>query len=157
MDEGFRRKDDRARRPVNSDAGGAIRAMTRNWKLLLVVVSGLGICALSELFPAWQYIDGNTSAVRSAGYHLYNSPPSVKSTAEMKKLFHWEDRDLPMAIRVRRDYFQSFSQRVVVAWLTIIGLILSFGHGPLLLRIVLWMFFAFGATIAALLLWRVLG
>ena len=131
--------------------------MTRNWKPLLVVVSGLGIWALSELFPAWQYIDGNTSAVRPAGYHLYNSPPSVKSTAEMKKVFHWEDRDLPLAIRVRRDYFQSFAQRVVLAWLIVNGLILSFGRGSLLLRVVLWMFFAFGGAIAALLLWRVLG
>jgi hypothetical protein len=75
----------------------------------------------------------------------------------MKKLFHWEDRDLPMAIRVRRDYFQSFAQRLVLAWLTVNGLILSFGRGPLLLRVVLWMFFAFGGAIAALLLWRVLG
>ena len=36
-------------------------------------------------------------------------------------------------------------------------LILSFGRGPLLLRVLFWMFFAFGGAAGALLLWRALA
>ena len=79
----------------------------------------------------------------------------------MKRLFRWDGRDsitsFPMAIRVRRDYLQSFAQRILLAWLTVDGLILSLNHGPRLLRILLWVFFGFGAAFSALLLWRVLS
>src|ERR1043166_5787783 len=129
--------------------------MIRKWKPLIVLISGLGVWGLSEVFQPWQYIEGNTSAIRSAGYHFYNSPPPIKSPAEMKRLFRWDRRDsftsFPMAIRVRRDYLQSFAQRILLAWLTVDGLILSLNHGPRLLRILLWVFFCFGAAFSALL------
>ena len=130
---------------------GANLSMKRKWKPLIVVVVGLGIWGLSEIFPAWEYLDGNTSATRSAGYHFYKSPE------EMKKLFNRRDGDYPLAIHVHRDYFQSLAQRTILAWLTVLGFILSFGRGPLLLRVLLWIFVVFGGAPALLLLWRVLS
>ena len=121
-----------------------------------MVISGLGIWGLSELSPAWEYLDGNTSATRSAGYHFYKSPPPIGSREEMKRLFNRRDGDLPLSIHVHRDYFQSIAQRLALTWLTINAFILSFGRGPLLLRVLLWIFFAFGTALALLLLWRVL-
>jgi hypothetical protein len=81
----------------------------------------------------------------------------VKSLDEMKHLFLWREGDYFLAIRVHRDYFQSIAQRVVLCWVTLNLFILSFGRGSLLLRVLLWMFLAFGAAVAALLLWRVLA
>ena len=131
--------------------------MGSKWKPLVVIVVGLLVWGLSELFPPWEYLDGNTSAVRSAGYHFYKYPPPVKSPEEMKKLFYRQNRDFPpLSIHVHRYYIQSLAQRIILAWLTANGLILSFGRGPLLLRVLLWMFFAFGGVVALLLLWRVL-
>jgi hypothetical protein len=139
--------------------------MTRKWKLIVVII-GLGIWGLSELFPAWEYLDGYTSASRSAGYHFYKSPPPLRPPEEMKRLFNRSaDRlrignirnaDIPLSIHVPRDRFQTIAQRTVLLWLTFNGFVLSFGRGPLLLRVLLWIFFASGAALALLLLWRVL-
>ena len=130
--------------------------MTRKWIPLFVVLGGLGLWGLSELFPPWQYRDGNTSASRSAGYHFYKSPPTVKSPEEMKHLFNRRDGDRPLSIHVHGDRFQLIAQRIVLVWLALNALLLSFGRGPLLLRVLLWMFFAFGGVVGMLLLWRVL-
>ena len=124
---------------------------------LFVVLGALGFWGLSELFPPWEYLDGNTSASRSAGYHFYKSPPPVKSPEEMKHLFNRRDGDWPLSIHVHRDRFQLIAQRIVLVWLALNALILSFGRGPLLLRVLLWMFFAFGAVVGIWLLWRVLA
>src|SRR6185503_13763856 len=102
---------------------------------LVVVVGGLGLWGLSELFPPWEYLDGNTSASRSAGYHFYKSPPSVKSPEEMKRVFHRRDGDFPLSIHVYRDRFQTRAQRIVLAWLVLNAFTLSFGRGPLFLRV----------------------
>jgi hypothetical protein len=133
--------------------------MTRKWMPLFVVVGAFGLWGLSELFPPWEYLDGNTSARRRAGYHFYKSPPPVKSPEEMKHLFHRRDGDRlpPLSIQVHRDPLQLIAQRIVLAWLALNAFILSFGRGPLLLRVLLWIFFAFGGIVGALLLWRVLG
>jgi hypothetical protein len=130
--------------------------MTRKWLPLLVLVGGLSLWGLSELFPPWAYVDGNTSAVRSAGYHFYKSPPPVKSPDEMKHLFNRQDGDrlLPLLIHVRRAPLQLIAQRIVLVWLALNAFVLSFGRGPLLLRVLLWIFFAVGAVVATLLLWR---
>ena len=124
-----------------------------------MVVGALGLWGLSELFPPWEYFDGNTSASRRAGYHFYKSPPPVKSPEEMKHLFHRRDGDrMPLLIiQVHRDSLQLIAQRIVLAWLALNAFILSFGRGPLLLRILLWIFVAFGSVVGTLLLWRVLS
>lgn len=132
--------------------------MTRKWIPLFVILGGLGLWGLSELFPPWEYLDGNTSARRSAGYHFYKSPPPVKSPEEMKHLFHRRDGDRmpPLSIHVQRDPLRLIAQRLVLAWLALNAFILSFGRGPLLLRVLLWIFVAFGSVVGMWLLWRVL-
>jgi len=126
---------------------------------LFVVVGAFCLWGLSELFPPWEYFDGNTSASRRAGYHFYKSPPPVKSPEEMKHLFHRRDGDRlpPLIIQVQRDRLQLISQRIVLVWLALNAFILSLCRSPLLLRVLLWICFAFGGVIGTLLLWRVLS
>jgi hypothetical protein len=147
----------KSRRRVNSTVGALLSPMTRKWTPIFVIVGALGLWGLSELFPPWKYVDGNTSATRSAGYHFYKSPPVVKSPEEMKTLFQRREGDFPLSIHVHRNHLQSMAQRIVLFWLALNLLILSFGRGPLLLRVLLWIFFAFGGVVGTLLLWRVLA
>ena len=130
--------------------------MKTKWRPLVVVAAGLGLWGLSELFPPWKYLDGMTSASWSAGYHFYKSPPPVKSPEEMMRLFNRRDGDWPLSIHVRRNLLQIMAQRIVLAWLALNAFILSFGRGPKLLRVLLWIFIAFGSVVGTLLLWRVL-
>jgi hypothetical protein len=130
--------------------------MTRNWKPLLVILGALGLWGLSELFPPWNYVDGNTSATRSAGYHFYKSPPALKSPEEMKILFQRRDDQIRLSLHVRRSYIQILAQRMVLFWLGLSLFVLSFGRGSQLVRVLLWMCFAFGGAVAAWLVWRVL-
>jgi hypothetical protein len=142
--------------PVNSAVGALLYPMTRNWIPILVIVGALGLWGLSELFPPWKYEDGNTSAIRSAGYHFYKSPPAVKSPEEMRALFQRREGQRPLSIHVQRNHLQLMAQRIVLFWLALNLLILSLGRGSLLVRVLLWMCFAFGGAVAAWLLWRVL-
>jgi len=145
-----------SRRPVNSDVGALLSSMTRKWTPIVVIVGALGLWGLSELFPPWNNVDGNTSATRSAGYHFYRSPPAMKSPEEMKALFHRREGDFPLSIHVHRNYLQSMAQRIVLFWVALNLFTLSFGRGSPLTRGLLWMCFVFGGAVAAWLLWRVL-
>lgn len=95
-----------------------------NSKQLRVLLLGVLLFALSELFPPWQYKDGWTSAEQSAGYHFLYSPPEVKSDDEMKKIFSISDHE-PVAhyIRVRIDKGRLFGQRIALVSLPL-GLLL---------------------------------
>ena len=139
--------------------------MKRKWKPIAVIICGLVLFALSELFPPWEYLDGNTSATRSAGYHFYKSPPPIGPPEEIKRLFNRSSDAtrignargiVPLSIHVHRDRFQTIAQRTALLWLTFNGFVLSFGRAQLLLRVLLWIFFASGVALAVLLLWRVL-
>ena len=83
----------------------------------------------------------------------------MKSPEEMKHLFHRRDGDRlpPLIIQVQRDRLQLISQRIVLVWLALNAFILSLCRSPLLLRVLLWICFAFGGVIGTLLLWRVLS
>ena len=130
--------------------------MKDQWKPVAVIIVGLVVLTVSELFPPWVYEDENTSGVRSAGYHFYKSPPAVKSPDDMKKIFHYRDGETTQFMSVHRDSEQILAQRVVLAWLFYNGLILSFGRGPLLLRVLFGIFFGVGALAAiALVYWGV--
>jgi hypothetical protein len=146
----------KSRRRVNSTVGPLILPMKDIWKPNAVVIAGLILLTLSELFPPWVYEDENTSGVRSAGYHFYKSPPAVKSAAEMKKIFNYRDGESTQFMWVHRDSLQIDAQRVVLAWLFFNGLILSFGRGSLLIRVLFGIFFGVGVVAAiALIYWGV--
>src|SRR5258706_189169 len=123
--------------------------MRRNWKPIAVIVVSLSLFGHSELFPPWLYEDENTSAVRPAGYHFYKSPPPLKPPSEMKNIFNLRDGEPTKFIWVHRDGIQLLAQRIVLGWLTINGFILSFGRGPLLIRVLVWLLFSVGVSIAA--------
>jgi hypothetical protein len=93
---------------------------------------------------------------RPAGYHFYKSPPLLKTPPEMKKIFNLREGDPTQFIWVHRDGIQLIAQRILLIWLTVNALILSPGRGPLLIRVLFWIFFCFGGACVVLLLWRVL-
>ena len=141
---------------LNSSVGALILPMKDIWKPNAVIIAGLLLLTLSELFPPWVYEDENTSGVRSADYHFYKSPPAVKSPVEMKKIFNYRDGESTQFMWVHRDYLQVDAQRIVLAWLFFNGLILSFGRGSLLIRVLFGIFFGVGALAAiALVYWGV--
>ena len=117
------------------------------WKPIAVIIAGLLLLALSELFPPWVYEDENTSGVRSAGYHFYKSPPAVKSPAEMKKIFNLRDGESTQFMWVHRDDLQILAQRGVLAWLFYNGLILSLVRSRWV-RVLLGIFVGVGALAA---------
>jgi hypothetical protein len=130
--------------------------MRGKWKPVAVIVAGVVLFAISELFPPWVYEDENTSVRRTAGYHFYKSPPPLKSPLEMKNIFNLRDGDPTKFMWVHRDGIQLLGQRILLLWLTLNAFILSFGRGPLILRVLFWIFFCFGGACAVLLLWHVI-
>jgi hypothetical protein len=145
-----------SRRPVNFDVGVLNLSMRDKWKAVAVIVAGVALFAISELFPPWVYEDENTSVRRPAGYHFCKSPPPLKSPPDMKRIFNLRDGEPTQFMWVHRDGIQSLAQRIVLVWLILNAFILSFGRGPLVIRVLLWIFFCLGGASAVLLLWRVL-
>jgi hypothetical protein len=88
-----------------------------NRKQSLVLLAGLSLLILSELFPPWLYEDENTSAVRSAGYHFVTSPPKVRSSEEMKSLFALRDSETTQFIWVHKDGIRLMGQRIILLFL----------------------------------------
>src|SRR5262245_29694461 len=82
-----------------------------------VLLLGMALMILSELFPPWLYIDNNTSAKRSAGYHFIAIPPTVKSPEEMRMIFpqsySWD------AMSVSKNRARLYLQRMFIPLLTI--------------------------------------
>jgi hypothetical protein len=82
-----------------------------------VLLLGTALMILSELFPPWRYIDNDTSAERSAGYHFITITPTIKSPEEMRMIFPqsygWE------AITVSKNWVRLHLQRMFIALLTI--------------------------------------
>jgi hypothetical protein len=94
-----------------------------NTKQRAVLILGIVLFTLSELFPPWLYVDDRFSTKRSAGYHYRFSPPAVKSPAEMRQLFPFPGDDPVQYISVRIDKLLLLIQRIFVTSLTI-GLLL---------------------------------
>ena len=74
----------------------------------------------------------------------------------MKRIFNLRDGEPTQFMWVHRDGIQLLAQRIVLVWLVFNAFILSFGRGPLVIRVLLWIFFCLGGACAVLLLWRVL-
>ena len=94
-----------------------------NRKQRAVLILGIVLFTLSELFPPWLYVDDQSSTMRSAGYHYRFSPPALKSPAEMMRLFPFPGDDPAEYIEVRLDKLRLYIQRVIITSLAI-GLLL---------------------------------
>jgi len=82
------------------------------------------ILVLMVVFPPWLYFDGNTSNQRSAGYHLFHSPPPVKSYEEM---FGFPADDMATQfVRVRLNVIRFIVQLLSLVFL-VMGLDLKLG------------------------------
>ena len=79
------------------------------WTILIAAVA---LLAASELFPPYVYEDENTSVRRSAGYHLFNRPPDLKSPAEMRAIFSLRPSDPTKFMWVHINGGRQFAQRI---------------------------------------------
>ena len=87
----------------------------RQWAVLIF---GLALFSLSELFPPWLYEDGVNSAEQSAGYHLvFGHDPKVKTQAEMKRIFSLPPEQEPHGFSIRKDIFRLYGQRLSLLFL----------------------------------------
>jgi len=103
-------------------------------------LAGIILFGLSELFPPWVYEDENTSVRRSAGYHLFNSPPKLKFPAEMRAIFSLGPNDPTKFMWVHEDGLRLYGQRLLLIVLTP-GLILAFSNRRSLAKVVFASFF----------------
>mgnify|MGYP000479350588 CR=1 FL=1 len=100
-------------------------SLNKNQKLVLLF--GLVLAVLSELFPHWVYFDSMTSGHRPIGYRYYANPPQLKSPEEMLKLYPnpITDDDFMRYIRVEKDGLRTLLQRAFLL-LFICGLLITF-------------------------------
>lgn len=105
----------------------------KQWTLLL---AGIVLFGLSELFPPWVYEDENTSVRRSASYHLFNSPPKVKSPAEMRAIFSLRPDEPTKFMWVHLNGLRLYVQRFVLIAATP-GLMLVLANRRSLIKIIL--------------------
>lgn len=95
-----------------------------NKKQIALLIFGLTIFSLSELFPPWVYEDENTSAKRFAGYHFIYTPPKIKSPAEMRRIFSLRPEDSTQFMWVHQEPGMLFSQRLAIIFVVLGGLLL---------------------------------
>jgi hypothetical protein len=91
-----------------------------NTKQRVVLILGIVLFTLSELFPPWLYIDQRFSAKRSAGYHYCFSPPPVKWPDEMRQRLPFPEDDPALYVKVRIDYLLLYIQRIIITSLAIV-------------------------------------
>lgn len=88
-----------------------------------VLLAGIALFFLSEIFPPWYYEDGMTSARRPAGYHFLLSKPKLRSPAEMKKLFSFPEEDPLRYITIHKDRARLVGQRIIIPF-AMVGVLL---------------------------------
>ena len=112
-----------------------------NRKQWTVLLAGIVLFGLSELFPPWVYEDKSTSAKRPAGYHFFNEKPKVKSPAEMRAIFELRPNEpTRFTWAVHRNLLRLFIQRCFLIAVTP-GLILAFANRRSLIKLLFAGFF----------------
>src|SRR5437016_14444269 len=112
------------RRRVNSTVRRRTSARSRdtqanmNRKQWTIMLAGIALFGLSELFPPWVYEDENTSVRRSAGYHVFNSPPKIESPAEMRAVFSLRPNEPTKFMWVHVNGLRLYVQRFFLIALT---------------------------------------
>jgi hypothetical protein len=123
-----------------------------NTKQRAVLILGIVLFTLSELFPPWLYVATQFSAQRSAGYHYRFSAPVVKSPAEMRQLFPFPE-DNPTQYKVRLDYLRLYIQRFIITSLAIGLLLVWRERRPKLIFAAGGLFLCVGIAFIALFFW----
>jgi hypothetical protein len=105
----------------------AIVASALNKRQKQILLLGIALIVLSELFPHWVYFDAMTSGKRSAGYHFFTNKPEIKSRDEMLKIFPVtrEDYDFMQSLEVKPDRLRILLQRLLLSVFTL-GLVILF-------------------------------
>jgi hypothetical protein len=101
-----------------------------NRKQVIILVIGIALMILSELFPPWKHIDGDTSAVCLAGYHYYKNKPELKTNEEILRCFPYyqkQPRSFPYTyhISTSKSYLRLYAQRMLLSWL-MLSLMIAF-------------------------------
>jgi len=126
-----------------------------NRRQLYILLIGVFVFTLSELFPAWLYEDENTSVRRSAGYHFLLTPPQVKSPTEMRKIFNLKETDSTRFMWVHRDGIRVLGQRLSILFLTVGAVLISLNRRILVVYIFGWLCLCLGVGMVALLIFHV--
>jgi hypothetical protein len=129
-----------------------LKMSRKQWAVLL---TGIILFSLSELFPPWLYEDENTSAVRPAGYHFINNPPKVKSPDEMKKIFSLREDAPTQFIWVHKDRLRSDGQRAFLLFLTLGLWLVLFGRRVILGLVTGIISLCIGLTFFGLYIWYI--
>lgn len=93
-----------------------------NRKQVIVLMLGIALMVLSELFPPWKHTDGNTSADCRAGYHYYKNKPALKTKEEFLRCFPYYKDTLNLTpetfhVSTSISCLQLFAQRMLLSWL----------------------------------------
>lgn len=97
-----------------------------NRKQIIILVVGIVLIFVSELFPHWYYEDVDTSAKRTAGYHFITTTPAKKSADELRLLFAYSNeypRRFPESVILKVNSKRQLLQQVFLG-LFMLGLCL---------------------------------
>ena len=92
---------------------------------MIVVVFGVALLILAELFRPWNYKDGNTSSQCSAGYHFYQNKPALKTRDELLKCFKYRQNTSSYqgfkinSVSISENFLRVLAQRVILILLTL--------------------------------------
>jgi hypothetical protein len=91
-----------------------------NPKQRAVLIIGIILLFVIELFPPYLYEDSQTSRQYSAGYHfILSSEPNLKSEDEMIKMFSITSNERSTHFAVQRDLGRRYGQWLALLFLTI--------------------------------------
>jgi hypothetical protein len=120
-------------RQLNRWAHNAALMNRTQWTILL---AGVVLFGASELFPPWIYEDENTSVRRSAGYHLFNRPPELKSPAEMRRILSLQPSEPTKFMWVHLNGIRLLAQRLFLVAATP-GLVFALANRRSRIKIIL--------------------
>jgi hypothetical protein len=124
-----------------------------NTKQRVVLILGIMLFTLSELFPPWLYVNVRFSWKRPAGYHYRFSPPPVKWPGEWRRMSPFTEDDPAQYIEVRIDYLLLYIQRIIITSLAIGLLLVWRERRPILIFAAGGLFLCVGIAFIALFFW----
>ena len=90
-----------------------------NFNHFTILMIAAVLFLMSLLTPPWVYEDHWNSGERSAGHHLFNHPPEVKSYDEMREIFSIPEGEPQHGFSVKKDILRLFNEWLAIFFLTI--------------------------------------